>query len=123
MSTYRLNVWPLRTRADYERMTAVMDELVLIENPTPAQAARRDIMFTLMEAYEAEHYRIETSGVTPIDVLKMLMEDRGMNSSDLGRLLGNRALGSLILNGKRELSKAHIKKLAEDFSVSPAVFI
>jgi len=40
----------------------------------------------------------------------------------LGRLLGNRSLGSLILNGRRQLSKAHIEKLSEHFGLSPAVF-
>lgn len=120
---FRLEVWPLLTEDDYERMTAVMDKLVLIDNPTPAQAARRDIMFTLLEAYEAKHHAIDASGITPVEILKTLMADRGLNASDLGRILGNRALGSLILNGKRELSKSHIKKLAEYFNVTPALFI
>lgn len=113
----------INTEEDYQRMAAVMDKLVLLEHPTPAQAARRDIMFTLMEAYEAEHHKIDTADITPVEILKTLMEDRGMNASDLGRVLGNRALGSLILNGKRELSKSHIKKLAEWFRVTPALFI
>lgn len=104
-------------------MTTVLDKLVLIQDPTPAQAARRDIMLTLLEAYEAEHYQIDASSVTPLDVLKTLMDEHGMNASDLGRVLSNRALGSLILNGKRQLSKTHIKKLAEHFGVTPALFI
>lgn len=120
---YRLDVWPLRTEADYRRMAEVMDKLVLIENPTPAQAARRDVMFTLMEAWEAEHHPIDTSNITPLEILKTLLEDRAMTASDLGRVLGNRALGSLILNGKRQLSKTHIKKLAEHFGVTPALFL
>jgi HTH-type transcriptional regulator/antitoxin HigA len=120
---YRLDVWPLRTEADYRRMAEVMDKLVLIENPTPAQAARRDVMFTLMEAWEAEHHPIDTLNITPLEILKTLLEDRAMTASDLGRVLGNRALGSLILNGKRQLSKTHIKKLAEHFGVTPALFL
>lgn len=48
----------------------------------------------------------------------------GMNTADLGRLLGGgTGLASLIVNGKRELSKANIRKLAEHFHVSPALFI
>ena len=120
---YLLDVWPLVTRADYERMTRALDKLVLIENPTPAQAARRDVMFTLMEAYEAKRHPLDTTHVTPLDILKDLLKDRAMNASDLGRVLGNRSLGSLILNGKRDLSKTHIKKLAEFFGVTPALFI
>lgn len=55
--------------------------------------------------------------------LRFLLESHGMSASDLGRLLGDRALGTRILNGKRELSKAHIKTLAAHFQVSPAVLL
>jgi antitoxin component HigA of HigAB toxin-antitoxin module len=37
--------------------------------------------------------------------------------------LGNRALASLILRGQRQLSKSHIRKLADHFKVSPALFL
>jgi HTH-type transcriptional regulator/antitoxin HigA len=51
------------------------------------------------------------------------MEARDMRPSDLGRLIGSKANATLILKGQRELSKAHIRKLAEFFHVSPAVFL
>ena len=44
-----------------------------------------------------------------MDLLKHLLEQRRQTASDLGRLLGDRALGAKILNGTRELSKAHIR--------------
>ena len=56
-------------------------------------------------------------------VLRYLMDDRRMNASDLGRLLGDRSLGPKILNGDRDLSKAHIRTLARHFHVSPAVLL
>jgi antitoxin component HigA of HigAB toxin-antitoxin module len=47
-----------------------------------------------------------------------------MNSSKLGELLGNnRSLGAKILRGERQLSKAHIRILAERFKVNPALFL
>ena len=51
------------------------------------------------------------------------IDGRPVSLDDLGRLLGNRPLGSLILNGKRELSKAHIRKLAEHFAVDPGALL
>jgi HTH-type transcriptional regulator/antitoxin HigA len=56
-------------------------------------------------------------------MLKYLMQESGMTQADLARLLGNRAVASLILSGKRELSKTHIRKLAGHFRVSPALFL
>ena len=59
----------------------------------------------------------------PVDNLKFLLEENEMSASDLGRLLGDRSLGSRLLNGERSLSKNHIKVLSEHFRVSPAAFI
>jgi HTH-type transcriptional regulator / antitoxin HigA len=78
---------------------------------------------TFVEAYEAERFRIDDSRITPLDALKALLAEHGMNASDLGRLLGNRTLGTPILSGRRALSKAHIKKLAEHFRVEPGLFL
>ena len=51
------------------------------------------------------------------------MAARDTNASDLGRLLGERSLGPKILSGQRELSKAHIRKLADHFGVSAGLFL
>ena len=41
-----------------------------------------------------------------------------MTASDLGRLLGNRQLGSADPRCQRQLSKEHVLKLADHFKVS-----
>lgn len=48
-----------------------------------------------------------------------------MTATDLSRLLGDesRSLGSRILRGERELSKAHIKALCKRFAVSADLFL
>jgi HTH-type transcriptional regulator / antitoxin HigA len=56
-------------------------------------------------------------------MLKYILEESGMTQAELGKLLGNRSLASLILNGHRQLSKTHIRKLADHFKVSPALFL
>jgi HTH-type transcriptional regulator/antitoxin HigA len=67
-------------------------------------------------------HAIADSG-SPISILKHLLDSNEMNASQLGELLGNRSLGSKILRGERELSKTHIRLLAERFKVSPALFL
>jgi HTH-type transcriptional regulator/antitoxin HigA len=118
----RPNVWSIRNERDYDRARAVVDGLIMREKLSKEERERMEIMLTLMEAYEAKHHEIDTSDIGPIELLRALMEDHGLTASDLGRLLGNRALGSLILNGKRELSKAHIRKLSEHFALDPSAF-
>ena len=62
----------------------------------------------------------EAADMTPVELLRSLMDEHDMSESDLGRLLGYRSLGHRILSGERELSKAHIRTLAKHFSLNPA---
>jgi antitoxin component HigA of HigAB toxin-antitoxin module len=41
----------------------------------------------------------------------------------LGELVGGRAQASLILNGKRELSKANIRALSDHFGLDAGYFL
>ena len=56
-------------------------------------------------------------------VLRQLMEEHGMSASELGRLLCERSLGVKILKRHRELSKSHIRKLADYFKLSADLFL
>ncbi len=78
---------------------------------------------TFVEAYEAERFPMNDSRISPLDALKAILAEHDMNASDLGRLLGNRTLGTAILSGRRALSKANIKTLAEHFKVEASLFL
>ena len=49
--------------------------------------------------------------------------DATAGPSHLRTTRGNRTLGAAILNGRRSLSKAHVKKLAGHFKVEPGLFL
>lgn len=53
-----------------------------------------EALSTFVEAYEDKYYPIDDSHITPLDSLKFLLEEHGMNGSDLGRLLGTRRLAA-----------------------------
>ena len=61
--------------------------------------------------------------VTPLAMLKHLMEEHDMNISDLGRVIGSQSNASLILSGKREISKRVMRLLSKFFGVDPVVFV
>ena len=109
--------------ADYDNTAKLVSRLAVIARPTKGQRQYLDTLAQLIEAYDREHNAIDTSDIKPLDLLRSLMRDHGMTASDLGRLLGNRELGSKILRGEREPSKANIRKLADHFTLSPAAFI
>ena len=72
--------------------------------------------------YDAEHDAPVKRG-SVLQRLRYLVEQAGLSASDLGRLLGNRGLGSLLLTGKRQLSKTHIRKLVAHFKVRAEYFL
>ena len=113
---------PIHDDLDLTNATEVIDRLAGF----PLSADQEDYleaMATFVEAYEAERFALDDSRLTPLDALKALLAEHGMSASDLGRLLGNRTLGTPILSGRRALSKGHIKKLAEHFKVEPGLFL
>jgi len=108
---------------DYENTQEVIDRLTSIPKLTKGQAEYLDTLTVLFEAYEEERYRVETSDISGREALRYLLDRNDMTPSDLGRLLGDRSLGSRILRGERQLSKSHIRKLCERFHVSADLFL
>jgi HTH-type transcriptional regulator/antitoxin HigA len=113
---------PLHDDVDYRNALAVLDAMAGFEMNAD-QADYFEAIATFVEKYETEHYALNDTKMTPVELLRSLMDEHGMTESDLGRLLGDRSLGHRILTGERELSKAHIRILAEHFSLNPAALL
>ena len=113
---------PIHDEADYDNAIEMLDSLVGFPL-NDDQLDYVEAMSTLVGAYEDEHHAIDTSNISGLDALKYLVEQSQMTASDLGNLLGNRSLGSKILRGERELSKTHLRILAEHFKVDAGLFL
>lgn len=101
--------------AEAERLMTKGDDL------SPEEKKLLKLIVKLIEDFEEEHYKIPAS--SPLDVLKHLMEARGIKQSDLWDLFGSKGIASETLNGKRSISKSQAKALAEYFHVSASLFI
>ena len=101
----------------------MIDRLTSLPKLTVGQTEYLETLTILFEAYEKEHEQIDTSHLSPLDMLRFLLDSNGMSGSDLGRLLGNRELGPKILSGSRQLSKTHIRILADRFKVDAGLFL
>jgi HTH-type transcriptional regulator / antitoxin HigA len=86
-----------------------------------AEGDRLDVLATLIEAYEAEHHPMDPPD--PIEAIKFRMEQQGLTRKDLERLLGTRTRLSEVLNRKRSLSIAMIRRLHEELGISAEVLI
>jgi len=108
------------TDEELERVAAIMEKLDRLErDPTPEETQLRGLLAELIREYDAKAILPDLAGYK---VVLHLMEQRGLERSDLMPVFGSRSVAADVLNGKRELSKAHIRGLAEFFKLSPAVF-
>ena len=78
------------------------------------------LLTLLIERYEAERYPIPDA--TAVDVLRFLLDQNGLEQRDIARELGSETTVSLVLSGKRQLTRDQIARLSRRFHVSPAVF-
>jgi antitoxin component HigA of HigAB toxin-antitoxin module len=122
------NVPPRPARSPREHK-AMLDELMRLGRKMDAGTATRaeadavQVLTLLTGEYETARYGEIKDRSTPVDRLRFLLDENDMSASDLGRLLGDRPLGTRILNGERALSKAHVRRLAAHFKLSPAYFL
>ena len=112
---------PIHGEVELENATDLID-LMAGHDLSPAQEDYLDLLSDLVAKYEEGTSPIG-EGAAPREVLAWLIEEQGMSITELGKLLGDRSLGSRILSGERSLSKSHIRIVAEHFKVSPAAFI
>ena len=114
------NLKPIRTEADYEAALVVIERLWGARTGTP-QGDRLDILATLVDAYENEHYPMDPPD--PIEAIKFRMEQQGLNRKDLAEILGSRTRVAEVLNRRRGLSINMIRRLHEKLGISVEVLI
>jgi HTH-type transcriptional regulator/antitoxin HigA len=113
---------PIRNDRDLERAIARLEELdERDEDLSPEVREFVELYASLIEAYEDQRYPLPHAA--PQEFLRALLEDRGLSQADIAPLVGGRGHASEILTGKRSISKAQAKKLAERFKLSVEVFI
>ncbi len=81
------------------------------------------IMSDLLSAYEQTNYPDPPDKSTPLQRLKALMEFSQTTSSKLGDIIGSRPSASMVLRGKRQPSKAHVRKRAAHFHLQADYFL
>ena len=78
-------VRPIRTKRDHEAALKEVERLWGAKAGTP-EGDRLDVLATLVDAYEAEHYPIDPPD--PIEAIKFRMEQQGLTRRDLEEIIG-----------------------------------
>lgn len=104
----------IKTEEDYDLALARIDEL-FDSKPGSKDFDEAELLMTLVELYEQQHYKIEAPD--PIEAIKFRMEQMDMKRVDLAKYLGTRARVTEILNRQRSLTLAMIKKLHKELGI------
>jgi HTH-type transcriptional regulator/antitoxin HigA len=115
-----MDIKPIRGEADYERALRRVEELW--DSPEgSAESDELDILTTLIEAYEREHYPIDLPD--PIEAIKFRLEQKGKDSRALIGVIGQRTRVYEVMRGKRPLSLNMIRNLHEKLDIPAEVLI
>jgi HTH-type transcriptional regulator/antitoxin HigA len=115
-----MDIKPVRTEADYEAALKEIEGLWGAE-PGTLEGDRFEVLFTLVEAYEDQHYPILPPD--PIEAIKYFMDSRGLDRRDLEQYIGPSGRVSEVLSRKRPLSLAMIRKLNAGLGIPAEVLI
>jgi len=112
---------PIHSAPEHERLAVLLLELDERGDLSPGEDALAEILTLLLEDYEEKNFPFPR--VSPAASLRPLMEDRGLKHKDIWPVLGNKGAATEVLSGRRSISKAQAKRLAELLRVPVELFI
>ena len=119
-----LTLQPIRSEDDYrDALKRVEQFFDAAQEPDPdsEEGAFFEALMTLVEAYERKHYPI--SPPDPIEAIKFRMDQNGISVKDLEPIIGKSNRVYEVLNRKRPLTLAMIRRLHSALGIPAEVLI
>jgi len=111
-----MDIRPIHDEDDYR---AAMREVSTFFDhelePGSPEGDRFEILLTLTQAYETKHFPVDLPD--PVEAIKFRMEQGGLTPKDLQPMIGRLNRVHEILNRKRPLTLAMIRKLHEGLGI------
>jgi HTH-type transcriptional regulator/antitoxin HigA len=115
-----MEIKPIKNNRDYRAALNEIDRLMDAQ-PNSAEGDRLDVLATLVEAWEEKHWPIESPD--PVEAILFAMEQRGLSRRDLEPFIGSRARVAEVLNHKRPLTLAMIRRLHDGLGIPAEALI
>jgi len=115
-----MDIKPIRTQRDHKATLAEIERL-FDAKPGTSDGDRLEVLATLVEAYEQQHYPLLPPD--PVEAILYFMESRGLSRKDLEPFIGSRGKVSEVLNRKRPLSIEMIRRLHDGLGIPAEVLI
>lgn len=115
-----MNIKPIKREADYEQALHRVEELWEAPENSP-ESDELNVIVTLIEAYEREHYPIDVPD--PLEAIQFRLEQQGKDFKALVGLIGQRTRVYEVMRGDRPLSLNMIRKLHAKLGIPADVLI
>jgi HTH-type transcriptional regulator/antitoxin HigA len=117
-----MNVRPIHNEADYKAALNAAS-LYFDNEPEPGSedADQFEILLTLIQAWESKHFPVELPD--PIEAIKFRMEQSGLAIKDLEPMIGKSNRVYEVLNRKRPLTLAMIRRLHRGLGIPAEVLV
>jgi len=114
-----------QTVKEYTHLQEVLDQLIdtVRDNEEHPLAPIMQIIGENLEQYDDEHNPPIGKNVSPIEMVRYLMETYALVQKDLAPIFGSQANVSKFLNGERALTKSQIADLKKRFGISADFFL
>ena len=117
-----MDIRPIHNEHDYNAALKVVSALVDADpEPSTPDGDRLEILATLVERYEAEHFPFDLPD--PVEAIKFRMEQAGLSASDMQPYIGNLNRVYEVLSRKRGLSLSMIRRLNRELKIPAEVLI
>jgi HTH-type transcriptional regulator/antitoxin HigA len=110
-----MEVRPLHTEEDHRWALAELEKLWECAQPGTPEGDRFEVLSTLVDSYEREHFPIEAAD--PIEAIRFRMEQERLSPRDLLAIFKTRGRVSEVMAKRRRLSLAMIRELHERLSI------
>ena len=104
----------IKTKRDHEVALKEAKRLFSAKPGSP-QADLLELLVVLIEDYEEKHFPMPEPD--PVEAIKFRMEQQGLTTSDLAKVLGGRNRASEVMGRKRPLSMAMVKNLVRQWQI------
>lgn len=107
---------PIKSEMDYEialeRIFNLMQNELKIGS---AEADELEVLSILVEAYENKNHALPSPN--PLEAIKFRMDQSGIGTAEITKILGGRSRKSEIFSGKRKLSISMIRSLHKQLNI------
>ena len=115
-----MEIKPIRSESDYDKALHRIETL-WGSSPGSNDGNELDVLATLIEVYEHEHYPSEPP--SPVEAIKFRLEQSGKSYKDLTGILGPRTRVYEIMRGTRPLTLQMIRSLHQQLGIPAEVLI